>query len=344
MISNNSNIIILSDLNWLPHLRSLSMDEVMNFKEEDLSKNRYERIQRYHQTILDENANLVLFAGDVTGDGFCGRGYHLAFFILLSLLEKKSIPTFFISGNHDPDGYYLPLLKMIEEYKFVQEISGKIVSINGMKIQGLNYDTSKSKRALKKVLLGQIEEVDIVLAHSQIKRRIMHFDLPCKYIFTGHYDRKLLTHRQKVFVALDNDSEDYSYALLRKQEEGTEEVSIKIVHSPKHIFSLKEKVSELLNGKRNAVLYINDVASYDFLKFENASDDSLSRDGDHFLYLKYLRGINYSSSLDTMYKMAQGIPLDLSDLSLNQIHGLPITASYRISESMIEDYLGNVID
>lgn len=343
-MENELNILVFSDLNWQAHLRSLKLDEIQGLTANDLQQDRYERIKRYYQTIIESKADLVIFAGDVTGDGFCGHGFHLAFFTLLKFLEEKGIYCLFISGNHDPDEFYQTLLKLVQNFNFVKEISGKIISIKGLKFQGLNYDCSKSKRALKKVIAEQTEKVDVLVAHSQIKRRIKHFDIPCDYIFTGHYDRKLLAHRGKVFLALDNDSEEFSYAHLRKQKGQEDEISIHIKHSPEHTFSFKEKVKDLLEGNRNSILCINDQPSYDLIKFENASDASLSRDGDHFLYLKYLRGINYTNSLDTMFKIANNVPLNISDLSLNQIHGLAITASYKISESMIEDYLGNVIN
>lgn len=341
---SDKNIIVFSDLNWESHLRSLTENEVREFQESDLKKLRYERIKRYFEIALKEKANLVLFAGDVSGDGFCGHGFHYAFITLLKLFEQRSIPCLFISGNHDPDQYYDIVKNWAASSKYCQEISGRSVSILGLNIYGINYDSSKLKRALSKALKAQDTPYDILLAHSQTKRRIRHFDFNTRYIFSGHYDRKLCTHREKIFIALDNDSEEVSYALLKIQEGASDQVSIKVRHTPKMTFGFTESTDELLSGKRSTVLKQNGQATFDLLKMENASDQSLSRDGDHFLYLKYLRGINYASSLDTMYKIKQDIPLDVSDLSLNQIHGLPITASYRISESMIEDYLGDVID
>jgi len=336
--------VILSDLNWDPHLRSISSEEVRNFELADLTKDRYERIRRYYEIIISEKADLVLFVGDLTGDGFCGHGFHHAFIILLQLLELDKTRSLFISGNHDPAKYYDQVLDWIVEFQYAQEISGSVVEIMGLKILGVNYDCSKSKRTFKKLIATHQNAVDIIMAHSQIKRRIMHFNLPAQYIFTGHYDRKLLAHRGIAFVALDNDSEEVSYAVLNKIEDQSDQLTIKIRQNARVTFSYSEQVEDLLKGNRNSILKVNNKPTFDLLKLENASDQSLSRDGDHYLYLKYLRGINYGSSLDTMHKMKNEMPLDRYDLTLNQIHGLPITASYQISESMIEDYLGNVID
>jgi len=336
------NIVVLSDLNWHPHLRSIDENEINRFSIEDLAIERYQRIRRYFEIIQSEKAEVVLLAGDVTGDGFCGHGFQNALIILLKLLEDHKIPTAFISGNHDPDENYLPVVKWIEDYQYVHEISDRIVDLNGLKVLGVNYDTSKSKRRLREAIETFQEPTEIVLAHSQIKRRIRHFEFNSNYVITGHYDRKLLAHRDTVFVALDNDSEECSYALIKKRVGLPDQVSIKIKVDDV-TYSYSENQSQLISGNRNSILEVNNNPCFDLLKLENASDGSLSRDGEHFLYLKYLRGVNYASSLDTMVKMKNKIPTDLSDLSLNQLHGLPITANYKISESMIEDYLGNVI-
>jgi len=340
---SKKNIIVLSDLNWSAHLRNLSPDQVRSFSVQDLADDRFERIRRYYEIILKEDADLVLFAGDITGDGFCGHGYQHAFIVLLSLLEAKEIHSVFISGNHDPAENYDIVKDWVADYQYTQEISGEITNIDGIKILGVNYDCSISKRSLSKLITESPKDLDIILAHSQIKRRIRHFDFESSYIFTGHYDRKLLAHRNSIFVALDNDSEEVSYAVVNKQEHLPDQISIKIRQNNELTFSYTEQSHNLLVGQRNSILKVNDQPSFDLLKLENASGESLSRDGEHYLYLKYLRGINYACSLDTMFKVANNTPLGVGDLSLNQIHKLPITANYKISESMIEDYLGDVI-
>lgn len=344
MINQQINIVVLSDLNWEPHLRSITPKEILEFSINQLTLDRYQRVRRYFEIVVKEKADLVLIAGDVTGDGFCGRGFQYAFILLLKLLEEQSIPTLFISGNHDPDENYNVVKDWIKNFSQIEEISGQVATVHGMNIIGVNYDTSKSKTSLGKMLKTQSKKIDIVLAHSTIKRRINHFDFDSEYIITGHYDRKLLAHRNTVFIALDNDSEECSYAVINKNQKYTDQVSIKIMLDRKTMFSLSDSFEQLVSGNRNSILEVNGHPTFDLIKLENANDQSIARDGVHYLYLKYLRGVNYSSSLDTMFRMKMKFPPTPSDLSLNQLHGLPITASYQISESMIEDYLGNVID
>jgi len=338
------NIVILSDLNWEAHLRTVTPNEILEFRSDQLAMHRYERVRRYFEIVIKEKADLVLLAGDVTGDGLCGRGFQYALILLLQLLEQENIPTLFISGNHDPDENYIVVKDWIKKFNNIQEISGQLCDVYGLNILGVNYDTSNSKSSLRKMLAQQNKKIDIVLAHSVIKRRINHFDFDCDYIITGHYDRKLLAHRNKVFIALDNDSEEVSYAVINKNEKYTDQLSIKIKKDGDTLFSLTDTFEQLISGNRNSILEVNGYPTFDLLKLENANEQSISRDGAHYLYLKYLRGINYTSCLDTMYRMKNNLSPTPSDLSLNQLHGLPITSNYEISESMIEDYLGDVIE
>jgi len=121
-------VLFLSDLNWQNHLRSISDDEVYNFKISHLKKTRFQSIAKYFSIVEYEAPDLVLFAGDITGDGSCGHGFHNAFKLLLLLLEHHSIPSKFISGNHDPNLYYKQLLAFIPSLKFCEEISNKKVT------------------------------------------------------------------------------------------------------------------------------------------------------------------------------------------------------------------------
>jgi len=90
-------VLFLSDLNWHPHLRSISNAEVLQFTESDLQKDRYQRITRYISIVDKEHPDLVLLAGDITGDGSCGHGFQNALKIFFLLLESRKIPSYFIS-------------------------------------------------------------------------------------------------------------------------------------------------------------------------------------------------------------------------------------------------------
>ena len=319
----------------------MTAEEVRSFDENRLSLDRYQRIHRYMQIIESEKADIVLFAGDVTGDGFCGHGFHYAFSLLLTLLERRQIPSLFIRGNHDIPAYYDEVIAFTEHYQYTKEISNQSIQIAGLKILAIDYDHSKSKRSLKAfVKKHEKEQYDLLLAHSQLKRRIRLFDLPCQYIITGHYDRKLCMHRDTVFIALDNDSEAVSYAVIEKNAGRRDLVHFKVKENAQTLYRFTEEAYQLLEGNRTNTLVLNEQRTLNLDQIEAAPISQLVTDKGDYLYFKYLRGQNYVKSLNTLYKINKKIPLNDQDLNLTQVEDLPIIDTYKISESMIVDYLG----
>ena len=319
----------------------MTAEEVHSFEENRLSLDRYQRIKRYLEIIITEKADLVLFAGDVTGDGFCGHGFHYAFCLLLTLLERRRIPSFFIRGNHDEPNYYDTAIAFTKDYQYIREISNQSIEIAGLKILGIDYDCAKSKRNLKTFIKKhENEQYDILVAHSQLKRRIRLFDLPSQYIVTGHYDRKLCMHRDTVFIALDNDSEAVSYAVIEKNIGRRDIVHFKVKENAQTIYRFTEETYQLLEGNRTNTLVLNEQRTLNLDQIEAAPPNQLVTDKGDYLYFKYLRGQNYVKSLNALYKTKQKIPLSALDLSLTQVEDLPILDTYKISESMIVDYLG----
>jgi|GEM_PF-3422710 len=337
------NIVILSDLNWEAHLRSVTEREVADFQKSDLEISRYDSLLRYYSIIQEENADMVLFAGDVTGDGSCGHGFHYVFIMLLKLLENDKTLSAYISGNHDEECYYRLVNEYVEGLQYAQEISNQTAEILGLKVLGINYYQSKSKTQLKKVLTDASEEYDIVLAHSQLKRRIRLFELNTDYIFTGHYDRKLLYHDSTAYVSLDNDAYEISYAVIQKSKNSSDLIAIKVRESDDVTISLEEKIDHIKNGIRSNKLSINNVPTIEIDPIESAPLSALTNGRRDYSYLKYIRGIQYQRSMQTMQKLKAKIELDESDLPLKEVLRLQIINNYRISESMIEDYLGNVL-
>lgn len=333
-------IIILSDLNWEQHLRSVSLFEAIDTPLERIGIPRYDSISRYLNIVLVEKAHLVLIAGDVTGDGSCGHGFQNAFLLFLSMLEKLKIPSCFISGNHDEIGYYKELETNIENLEYTNEISNKVININGLKILGVPYETTYSKSKIKKLLTTFDNQYDIVLAHSQLKRRISLFKLKAKYIFTGHYDRKLFGFQDSVFVSLDNDMTDISYSTLELKG-NSESISIDIQRQDGVQFKLVETTRGLLTGIRNASLFMNGSPKIDLNTLENHPESTLTDASNKDLtYLKYIRGTQYKSVLERMVEIELDPELKPTLTVAKGIIRKQITANYAISESLVIDYLG----
>lgn len=333
-------ILVLSDLNWEQHLRGVSIKEVESIDMDRVNISRYRSVRRYLDIVISEKAKLVLIAGDVTGDGSCGHGFHNAFLILLSLLDQMNIPTCFISGNHDQPGYYQAVENGITNFRNVYEISNKAIEVLGVKILGVPYETTYSKSKIKKLLSEFGDQYDIILAHSQLKRRIRLFELDARYIFTGHYDRKLFGFQDSVFVSLDNDMTDISYATLVLSAE-KERAGIHILRQDGVLLSLVENTVQLLNGKREAFLMINNNPSYDVIKMEQTPDKNLvDESGNNLAYLKYLRGIQYNKVLKRMIEVKNNPELKPTLAVTQSIINNQITANYRVSTSLVIDFLG----
>jgi 3',5'-cyclic AMP phosphodiesterase CpdA len=331
-------IVFLSDLNWSSHLRSITLEEVNDFNLEKLSVARYQRINRYWNIITEEKADLVLFAGDLTGDGSCGHGFQNAFKILLKLLEDHKITSRFIAGNHDELELYEEVISFAKDFKYTADLSNKTEEVLGLKIAGIDFYATESMSRLNTVVKQLNGSYDILLAHSELKRRIRLLELDAKYICTGHYDRKLFMHREKVFISLDNDWEEVSYATLLLESDPV--ISFKVKQSKIALFNLEQRWSQLLSNEPNHVLTVNGNPAIDLKTLETYPDNSLVDDsGESLLFLKYLRGTNYSNAMNTMMKTKDKIELEETDLPFSDLFGFPIAAKYRMSRKLIFDYV-----
>ncbi len=333
-------VVILSDLNWRDHLRDLTWNDVLQFNEAHLDNPAFERIARYYQIILKEQADLVLLAGDITGDGFCGHGFQYALLALLSLLEQRQIPSAYITGNHDPSPYFDEFLEGAEQFEMTHHISNKLISIDVLNILGVNFHCTKSKSSLNKVIKENRETpIHICMAHSEIKRRIRLFDTQAQLIATGHYDRKLFPFRESVFISLDNDSEEVSYATAIFQNGNLIESNICIRQDEHRTIYLPynkgQSISPYLFSEGKA------IATFD--KLEAAHDSSFQdEEGNDWAYLKYLRGLAHRAAYDSLYSYKKEKKEIDGKLPLSDIHKLKISPGYRISSLFIRDYIGRV--
>ena len=331
-------IIFLSDLNWDAHLRGITLKEVTDFTPERLSINRYQRIQRYWNIIKDEHADLVLFVGDLTGDGSCGHGYQNAFKILLKLLEGAKITSRFIAGNHDEVAYYQEVIDYVNDFKYTADISNQAQDVLGLSIAGIDFEGTTSKSRLNTICKQLNGDYDILIAHSELKRRIRLMELNAKFICTGHYDRKMFMHRDQIFISLDNDWQEVSYATIDWTSNA--KVCYKVKQDMETTFSLEENWGSLKKGERSTVLLVNGNPAIDLNAIEGYPDNALMDDsGESLLYLKYLRGTNYAKALETLMKVKNKEDFEEGDLPLSDIFGFPIAPNYRISRRLIFDYL-----
>lgn len=215
-------ILTLSDLEWNIESKEISDLDIAKFP---LTKdffssvdNRvYFRLMKFrsfwrYRTIIEEaKPDIVLLAGDITGDGYCGHGYHKGLFLLLLYLEAIKTKTFFIRGNHDEPKYFQYVLKKTKNFKYVKYIAGKVEEFRGFKVLGLDFNDTYSKTTLKS-LLSMNYNVAIVLSHCHFHRRSWLFDFNTKYVISGHYEQNIGQVENKVFISTCNDTpEDINY-------------------------------------------------------------------------------------------------------------------------------------
>jgi len=333
-------VVILSDMNWREHLRDLTWQQANSFTEDQLHEARYERIARYFEIIISEKADLVLLAGDITGDGFCGHGYQYALLSLLSLLEKRHIPSAFITGNHDPDPYFEAFLNGVSTLHYTQHISNALVNIEGLNVLGINFYCTKSKSSLNKLLKKYKDNsLDICLAHSEIKRRIRLFDTNASLIVTGHYDRKLFPFRDSIFISLDNDSSEVSYATAVFESGRLMESKICIRKDEARTIYLPHVTGNIISP----YLYSDTKVVASFEQLESANDESfLDEEGNDWTYLKYLRGRSHQSAYISMFSYKKNKEQLDEILPIAKLKKLKISPGYRISSLFIRDYLGKI--
>ncbi len=345
-------ILTLSDLCWERKLQKIKNEEVKKFKEQDLEKNKYTGIKKYFLLIREEKPDLVLFAGDITGDGSCGHGYLNAMKILLRILEANKIQSFFISGNHDEVDYFNELIDFSDDLNFSSDISNQFIEFKGIKILGISFNKSKNKTEFKELIRANNQKIDIVLCHTELKRRVWLFDLNTDFVITGHYDKKLTSVEGKIFISLDNDTSNISYCTLtfddvtnvniryilkNKDEmiEFTESLKKLRLNKPNDYFTNNGKQKEIsIEEKKLSIREILEKQQEGEL-LEKLLKENANRNED----LKYLRGFDFKEAIERIRKIKNENNL-LSDSEFDKLMKLKIDSFYQISNSMIIDYTG----
>ena len=336
------NILILSDLNWHSDSKRINREDILLLYESQTLSNssRFITIANYYNLVLSENPDLVIFAGDVTGDGSCGHGFQNAFFYLLTLLQLKGIMTLFLRGDNDLETYYASVTDNISHLPLIHEFSDTAIKVQGLRILGIGYDTSADKKSMQAFLdTHSGKSYDLIVCHAQLKRRTALLKLKCKCLITGHFDNKLFKIGSTVFLSHSNDSEVINYSTISKTPKGTS-YTYTFRHTKKRL-EIKYRLSPALNHDS---LSINDVP-VDIREYENLELPQSSYDKDKnalALAIKFLRGQAYKKSLKLMYRIKSGkVKMDKAVFSKQMKEH--ITAKHRLSRTMLADYLGREV-
>jgi len=337
-------ILTLSDFHWHSASKEINLQDIHAYLDsgEILTEFKFLFVKHYISIVEKEKPKLILLAGDLTGDGSCGHGFHNACSMLMLYFEQNAIPCLFIKGDHDQDKYYKILLSRTKKLQFVNEISGKTCRISDINILGLSYDHCNSKSYIQKVIDSDITPVDIVLSHASLKRRTHLFDIPSQLLITGHFDNKLLTASGKIFISHNNDTDIINYSMIEYSNTKIG-VSYNFLH-PKRKLSVyyttifqtsnksfsKEKL--IVNRKRS------DIAEYEKLPLLRTRKENVKY---QIAYaLKFLRSSNYSAAIELMHALKNKLT-EKNTKALIALLDDKITPFNKLSVTMIKDYLGS---
>lgn len=319
-------ILILTDLHWTKSSLDITAKDIESIKTKNIvpTKDIFSKIHDYINLIKTHRPDLILFGGDLTGDGSCGHGYHFAFIYLLQYLENCKINSVFIKGNHDDDEYYNKVFDASSKFKFTQEISGKYVEVNGLKLVGLSFEDTHDKARLKEIISVN-KKVDIVLAHAELSRRPWLFDFDTKYIITGHYDYKFNYINNKVFLSFFNDYPHINYGIIDVQKQ-------------------KDLISYFLSSESFKPILINaqkDNKGFSYIPVkETAKLPNVFRE--RVLYdivnSDFKSGIEQILNTKTKFK---SLNTKLTRAEFTELVKLDVNSSMKISKTMVIDYLGN---
>lgn len=328
----HKRVLILTDLHWSRFSIKITNKGILSLKERNvISENeKFLKVKEYIEIIDTHKPDIVLFGGDITGDGSCGTGYYFAFAYLLQYLENCKINSVFIQGNHDTDFYYNKLIKKSSEFKYAQEISGKSITIKGLTIIGVSFEDTKNKTRLKE-LICKNGRYDIVLAHAELARRPWLFDFETRYIITGHYDIKFNYIDKKIFLSFFNDFPDRSYAIIDFEKK-------------KEMISYFLKPGSTTNGLPNPEIVIKgERNSKGFSYIENYSEYVNHKSIFTSYKEHYLFGFEFKTAIESLLKSkikfkSQLIKLTKSEI--DELNKLRVNFFMKISKTMIFDYMG----
>ena len=332
-------ILILSDLNWRPESKGINRKDILDLMDSGgviPFSTRFLSVRKYWEIVEREEPDLILLAGDVTGDGSCGYGFHTAFFYLLTCIQLRDTRTFFIQGDNDLPDYYQNVLDNIDILPSITEISGKIGTFKGLKILGVPFHIAHKKRDLISVLKEvKGTEIDLVLGHIPLKRRTFLMEMSYKCFITGHFDNKLFPFQDKVFLSCSNDSSLLNYAVIEKSAE-------EYVYTYRFFYPPKDfLVSYSLMADRSEKLDLNGIpVAMSHFELPEQPYKSAEWQEDLIHAVRFLRGQEYKDSLAYMLNLKKE-DLTPSKKELKAKMKNRVTAKHTLSRSMLIDFLGD---
>jgi len=220
----------------------------------------------YEKLVDRIKPDLITLAGDVTSDGFAsfwksleirkGKRTHVdKFYKFLRYAGEKS-QVLVVKGDHDADfdGDYIP--EKINEIYGCQEISGKLIDVNGLRFLGLGFNETHYLRALKVIIEEFKEEPDVVVTHCEQKRMPLVSSLKPRIIIRGHFGsgKYLVNDIPAVFT------QDVFYTVVELENKSISKIL-------QYTIGFDEKVKVLEQGScRPWLSNVSEYEKYEWLK------------------------------------------------------------------------------
>jgi predicted phosphodiesterase len=311
-------ILALSDLHWNRESKTIKLSETLKMTPLDvLSTPEFSQVRKYFNIIHAFTPDLVIFCGDITGDGPCGHGYTSPLIGLFKLIESKGIKARYISGNHDEPQYYEEVIKYSKKSILVKELTHKIEIIGDLRILGLSFDQTESKTAFNKVFTS--EKVDIVVCHCSHTKRLNLFDFNTDFIISGHYDLKVINPNNKTFISLDNDEpQGKNFAVIETDKD--------------------KKLISFFIDKSNR----NELIHFIFRKKEESFDlietNYIPKDSSRYNNIYYIDNVQFKNAIEILLKKKH-LRQKINSKELTDLLKIKINFKRQISKSFIDSYL-----
>ena len=117
---------------------------------------------------------------------YVDKNHVSKFYEAIKYSNEKECKIFVVKGNHDDDFKDAYCVNRINGLEGCQEISGKLVTCDGIRILGLGYNEIHYLSKLNPLLKNFKGKVDVVLAHSEIHRIPDITAIKPKLILSGH--------------------------------------------------------------------------------------------------------------------------------------------------------------
>ncbi len=152
--------------------------------------------------------NMVLLAGDLVDKIWKHRSSWKRLRSLLMLLDDLSLPTYIVRGNHDIYPHFDWLMSF--PYKRVESLDLKNKITKPISIIGVPHNFSDDLTKIRTLETDPPPLVDIVISHTESKRRPWLFYIPAKIILTGHFDQQLSVINNRVFISMSSFPSQYT--------------------------------------------------------------------------------------------------------------------------------------